>query len=266
MKTKLILTKINEFSDIIKNIFQDKEFSDDVKDILQVLSLSSNWIYYNIIFAEENISEWEVDGKIINDLKEEFKKSPDYSISKIKMDKSLLQIYTHFFIIIDSGSRISFPILEIELNDKYISNLYKNPYNYLKENIDNDKILGKVNKSIFYKIIEIRNFRNHLIHYHTWFSTVVPSENIDILISKLYREEKGISFWEENGKTILYSRDFNSGSIEKYGENYKSDELIDLKKMLKEDFDTLKEFMNNIIRESISNLDVWFREIEKYFK
>ena len=104
MKTKLILTKINEFSDIIKNIFQDKEFSDDVKDILQVLSLSSNWIYYNIIFAEENISEWEVDGKIINDLKEEFKKSQDYSISKIKMDKSLLQIYTHFFIMFSRSS------------------------------------------------------------------------------------------------------------------------------------------------------------------
>lgn len=267
METKYILKEINNFSEIINNIIKTEKLSDNVKDILQILSLSSHWVYYNIIFAEENIKDWKEDGQLIKSLKEEFKKSleiPDYRISKIKMDKSLIYIYSHYYIIIDSGSRISFPALKLELNEKFIENLYKRPYGCLNDN----KNSIKLENDTIQKIKEVRNFRDNLIHYHTWFSTVIPSENIGILTSKLYREKnKGINFWEEGTDIIFTIRDFGSNSfeIEKYGRNYKKNELIDLKQMLNEDFETVKIFINNIVITSTANFKEWFKKIKENF-
>ena len=266
METKYILKEINNFSEIINNIIKTEKLSDGVKDILQILSLSSHWVYYNIIFAEENIKNWKEDGQLIKSLKEEFKKSPDYRISKIKMDKSLIYIYSHYYIIIDSGSRISFPGLKVKTVEKFIENLYKHPYEYLSVFLNNKKNPIKLENNTIKQIKEIRNFRDNLIHYHTWFSTVTPSENIDILTSKLYREKnKGINFWEEGTDIIFTIRDFGSNSFEKYGRNYRKNELIDLKQMINEDFEAIKIFINNIVVASIVNFELWFEKIKQHY-
>lgn len=260
-----VLREINNFTGIIKKIIKTEKLYYDIIDILQILSLSSHWVYYNLIFAEQNISEWEENGKIIKSLKEEFRKSPNYTISKIEMDKSLIYIYSHFFIIIDTGSRISFPALKLKLSKKYIRNLYICPYEFLNNCIINNKNLLNFKINIIDKIYEIRNFRNNFTHYHTWFSYVIPSKNIDIQISKLYRDNKGINFWEEGGETIFTTRDFDSNIFEKYGTNFKNNELIDLKQMLINDFEIVKEFINNITTSSINNFEQWFKKIKEYF-
>lgn len=266
METKSILKQINKFQSVLKFKIINESLSDDLKDILQMLSLSGHWIYYNIIFAEQNIDNWKEDGKIIKDLKREFKKSPDYPISKIEMDKSLVCIYSHFYIVTDSGSRLSFPTLKLRVNSKYIENLYKHPYECLKSCINNNRTCIQFDNNTLDKITEVRNFRDNLIHYHTWFSTVIPSEGIEILTSKLYRGSKGINFWEDKNKSIIFTiRDFKLNIFEKYGENFRNNELINLKETIIDDFENIKIFVNDIVSESILNFDSWFYRIKKFY-
>jgi hypothetical protein len=182
------------------------------------------------------------------------------------MDKSLFYIYSHLYTVTDSGSRLSFPSLKLNVNDRYIKNLYKHPYECLKSCINNNKTYLQFNDNTLDKMTEIRNFRDNLIHYHTWFSVVIPSKDIKILISKLYRGNKGINFWEDKNKDIVFvTRDFKSNISEKYGDNFRNNELINLKATIMDDFKSIKIFIYDIISESIVNFSNWFNGIKKFY-
>lgn len=205
--------------------------------------------------------------KIRRELKKELHQSPTYTISKIIADKFLIHIYTHFFVIIDVGSRLSFPIINIPFNNKYLKSLYLDPFNFLKKGIKQNKILINYDKKIIGNIEEVRNFRNNLIHYWTWTSYLIPSnKQFNFFIPKFYRENKGINLIREKGVDYINLRDFKTGVIQRLKQDPNVLPLIKLNKMVDNDFKTIQRYIDIFLDGSLKNLNNWINKLDTYYK
>lgn len=261
---KPLLAKIKILVKDLEGILNNK-IPNESREIYHLLILSSHWIYYNLIFSEMLINSFK--RKIRRELKKELRLSPAYTNSKIITDKFLIHIYSHFFIIIDIGSRLSFPIINIPIDDKYLKFLYLNPFNFLKKGIKQNKVLINYDKKIIGSIEEVRNFRNNLIHYWTWNSYLIPSKKqFNFFIPKFYRENKGINLVREKGVDYINLRDFKTGVIQKLKQDPNELPLIKLNKMVDNDFKAIQRYIDIFLDGSLKNLKNWINKLDTYYK
>ena len=261
---KPLLDKIQIFVKDIESILHNNNITNELREICHLLVLSNHWIYNNLIFSEQLINSSK--NNIKKKIKKELLQSPDSTISKIITEKFLIHIYSHFFIVIDVGSRLSFPIINIPADDKYLKVLYLNPFGFLKKGIEQNKILINYDKKIISNIEEIRNLRNNLIHYWTWNSYLIPKkEEFIFFIPKFYRENKGINLIREKGIDYINLRDFKTGVIQKIEQNPNKLPLIELNEMVNNDFKSIRKYIDIFLDGSLNNLKYWISDLDAYY-
>lgn len=246
---KYFQKSLEEHSDIKKD--------DDSNDIFNILINSIEAIHFNLVFANENIKEWDDKGKIKKTLLEEIKnRGPHYPVTKYYIDKTLLYIYSHFSSILDLIARICVIIFLKEIEKDYIKKIYRYDIRKLFSDIKNNKIKLIFENKIISEINEIINFRNNFVHYWSKMTLAIPSENIEVTISNLYRSYRGINFWIDGSQLVTTIRDNKSFEIKKFiGGN--SIEPINVENMIRTDFIIIQNFVKFIIDNSISELNLW---------